>query len=167
MPLGFFVVVRVFRLLRILRLLRRNPDIIKILTAMVSSLPGMANLGCFFLLISVVFAILGMQLYGGKMDKKPPRSNFDTFPNAMVTLFKMTSGGGTYGILYNCMSTDLGWTAPFFFMSFAVFAIFIIINFLVVIIMQNFGMTPSEKDARRRERLRKVAAKTPTCARGV
>ena len=57
------------------------------------------------------------------------------------------------------MSTPLGWTAPFFFMSFAVFAIFIIINFLVVIIMQNFGMTPSEKDARRRERLQKVAAK--------
>ena len=150
---------RVFRLLRILRLLRRNPDIIKILTAMVASLPGMANLGCFFLLCSIVFAILGMQLYGGQLGEKPPRSNFDTFPNAMVTLFKMTSGGGTYGILYNCMSTPLGWTAPFFFMSYAVFAIFIIINFLVVIIMQNFGMTPAEKDARRRERLRKVAAK--------
>ena len=101
--------LRVLRLLRIVRLLRRNPDVVKIVNALLKSVPALGNLLSFMILIMGVFAILGMQLYGGKLAD--PRTNFDDFGTSMVTLFRMMSGGGTWGIVYRMQETDMGSTA--------------------------------------------------------
>ena len=144
--LGPISLLRVLRLLRIVRLLRKNPTIVQIVEALIKSVTAAANLLIFMLIILGMFAILGMQLYGGKclgsgiLDAggdvmcpynktmpggevqlswaSPQRSNFDTFPTAFLTLFKMMSGGGTWGIMYNALKTDLGPSAPIFFLSY-------------------------------------------------
>jgi nitrate reductase NapE component len=95
-----------------MRMLRSVEDLMKIVMAIINSVNAMLNLLTFVLLIMVLFAILGMQLFGGKFKPElvwmngtqiylPPRSNFDEFGAAMLTLFKLISGGGgTWDITY-------------------------------------------------------------------
>ena len=39
------------------------------------------------LLIMVVFAMLGMELFGGKLGAPAPRTNFDYFTTSFITVF--------------------------------------------------------------------------------
>ena len=61
---------------------------------------------------------------------------------------------------YNALQTDSGWAAPPFFFTFTIFAVFITLNYLVVIIMGQFSMKPDEKlkknKARAMERRNKI-----------
>lgn len=148
--------LRLLRLLRVVRLLRRNPDIVRILSALLSSFPQLGNLVLFCGLVFSVFAIMGMQLYGAKLGLpseeelvnstfaavyRPPRANFDTFPNALLSLFQMMTGGAQWAIYYNILASSMATSAPFFFLTFGVFSTFIILNFMVVIIMSNFALS--------------------------
>lgn len=143
--------LRAVRLLRIVRILRNNPELLKVLQAIISSLSAMLNLLFFTLLVSIVYAILGMQLYGGVMVEDPvsgipPRANFDTFLQSLLTLFRMFSGGGTWEIFYNALNTSTGGTAPLFFLSFSVFAVYVTLNFMIVILLSSFVPTDEEID---------------------
>ncbi len=156
--------LRIFRLGRIMRMLRNVEDLMKIVYAILNSISAMVNLLLFVFLIIILFAILGMQLFGGHFEKKltwvngslellPPRSNFDEFGPAMMTLFRMiTGGGGTWGITFNALKTQSAWAAPPYFFGFTVFGVFITLNYLVVIIMGQFAMKPEQKDKLRKSR---------------
>ena len=56
----------------------------------------------FFLFITV-FAILGMQLFGGSGDMNMHRSHFDNFGTAVMTLFIMCTGENTFSIGWDLM----------------------------------------------------------------
>lgn len=47
-------------------------------------------------LFIVIFALLGMQVFGGKFNFNPtqpkPRANFDTFIQALLTVFQVLTG---------------------------------------------------------------------------
>eukprot|EP00949_MAST-11_sp_MAST-11-sp1_P001842 g1842.t1 len=156
--------LRIFRLMRIMRMLRGQKDLMKIVMAIVNSLQAMLNLLVFTILILVIFAIFGMQLFGGKLPESPiwvggnqvmlpPRSNFDDFGAATLTLFKiLVGGGGTWGIMYNGIRTDSGTIASVYFLLYSIFASYITLNFIIVIIMSQFAMTDDEKHHRRTER---------------
>lgn len=57
-------VVRVFRIGRILRLIKAAKGIRKLLFALVVSLPALFNIGALLALITFIYAILGMSLFG-------------------------------------------------------------------------------------------------------
>jgi len=159
-------ILRLLRLLRIIRVLRQIPDIVRIINALIKSLPALGNLILFCVLLLGVFAILGMQLYGTKMGApevvpenatwvsvyRPPRAHFDTFPTAMLTLFQMMTGGAQWPIYYNALETDVSATVPFFFLIFGIFSSYIVLNFMVVIIMSNFTLSEEDKEALRKEK---------------
>jgi hypothetical protein len=166
--------LRIFRLGRIMRMLRNVEDLMKIVYAIINSISAMLNLLLFVFLIIILFAILGMQLFGGRFERKmtwvngslellPPRSNFDEFGPAMLTLFRMiTGGGGTWGITFNALKTPSAWAATPYFFGFTVFGVFITLNYLVVIIMGQFSMKPEQKMKLRksREMMMRKRAKT-------
>ena len=165
--------LRIFRLGRIMKMLRNIKDLMKIVYAIINSISAMLNLLLFVLLIIILFAILGMQLFGGQFRKTktwvngtlqllPPRSNFDEFGPSMLTLFKIiTGGGGTWGITYDALQTESAWAAFPYFFGFTVFGVFITLNYLVVIIMGQFAINAEEKRRLRQSReviLRKRAS---------
>ncbi|CAK9013399.1 Muscle calcium channel subunit alpha-1 (MDL-alpha-1) [Durusdinium trenchii] len=82
----------------------------------------------------------------------PPRGNFDTFSRSMLTLFLVMTGGAQWPIVHGLLKTEANATVPVFFLTFGVFANFIIVNFMVVIIMSNFAMTPEELQRMRDDR---------------
>ena len=144
--------LRAVRLLRIVRIMRSNKEVLRVLKAIITSAHAMLNLLFFMLLVNIVFAILGMQLYGGLFknpDGTTPRANFDSFLDSMLTLFRMFAGGGTWGIFYNALQSDAGETAPLFFLSFNVFSVYVTLNFMVVILLSSFNPTEEEIEKNR------------------
>ncbi|CAK4650368.1 hypothetical protein LEN26_005948 [Aphanomyces euteiches] len=136
-------ILRLFRFLRPFRMLHTQNPLLKIVEAILSSLASLFDLVLFMLLGNVVFAILGMNLYGGKFP--PGRTHFDTFSDSMLTLFKISSGHGTWGIFYDALHTTSGAIATMYFLCYTVFSVYITLNFMVVILLKKFSLTDDEK----------------------
>ena len=82
------MILRSLRLLRVFRLVRPMRHQIAVMLQTTSSV--MTFFALLFLFM-FTFAILGMNLFGGKFvfDGETERSNFDTFLIAMVTVFQV------------------------------------------------------------------------------
>ena len=83
-------VVRVFRIGRILRLIKAAKGIRKLLFALMVSLPALFNIGALLALITFIYAIIGMTIFGhvkhaGALNDQV---NFETFARAMQLLFR-------------------------------------------------------------------------------
>lgn len=97
--LSFLRILRMLRVLRMLRLLKSWKGLYKVCMTVVKSLPQISNVLVLFFLIVIIFALLGMQLFGGQFTPAVgyqrddlPRQNFDYFGPAMISVFDVMSG---------------------------------------------------------------------------
>lgn len=63
-----------------------------LVASLLNSVRSIASLLLLLFLFIVIFALLGMQVFGGKFnfpDDKVRRSNFDNFPQALITVFQV------------------------------------------------------------------------------
>ena len=68
------------------------------MASLLNSMRSIASLLLLLFLFIVIFALLGMQLFGGRFNfenDETPRSNFDTFWQSLLTVFQV--GGGADG----------------------------------------------------------------------
>merc|ERR1719271_2416994 len=79
--------LRMLRLLRLLRLMRAWPGLYQIVMAFVKAIPQISNLFVLMFLIMFIFALLGMQTFGGTGVGDDSRWHFDYFYSAMLTVF--------------------------------------------------------------------------------
>ena len=96
--LSFLRMLRMLRVLRILRLMKKWKGLYNIILALARSLPQMANMVVLMGLICLIFALLGMQLFGGQFTPDgfslpSTRLHFDYFAPAMITVFIVFCGG--------------------------------------------------------------------------
>ncbi|PNH08114.1 Voltage-dependent L-type calcium channel subunit alpha-1C [Tetrabaena socialis] len=105
--LSFMPVLRVLRVVRVFRLLSWVNGLQRLLGTLVHSLPALANVGGVLLLFFFIFAVIGMNLFGGMKygDYINRHANFDNFPNAMLVLMRMITGESWSGIMQACMVT--------------------------------------------------------------
>ena len=75
--LTFLRTLRVLRILRLLRLLRVWKGLYKIITTFIEAMPQMANIFILMFLILTIFALLGMQLFGGAYN---PTTGYSDVP---------------------------------------------------------------------------------------
>lgn len=62
------------------------------MASLLNSIRSIASLLLLLFLFIVIFALLGMQLFGGRYDFEDTevrRSNFDTFPQALISVFQV------------------------------------------------------------------------------
>ena len=90
-------VLRSARLLRVFKITRywaRPPNLAG---SLLKSIKSIVSLLLLFLFI-LIFALLGMQLFGGKFSSEgqtePYRSNFDSFWQSLLTVFQVSSNVG-------------------------------------------------------------------------
>lgn len=138
---------RLFRLFRLIEAMRQLIDVI------MSSAKAISNLLVFILFALFIFAILGLQLFAGQVfdeDGELPRSNFDTFPVAVLTLFQVMTGEDWNAVMYNVMLRQkiMG---VLYFCSFFIFANFILMEMFTAVILENFMLQHDEKLALQRE----------------
>ncbi|XP_066157194.1 sodium channel protein 60E isoform X3 [Euwallacea fornicatus] len=157
-------VVRVFRIGRILRLIKAAKGIRKLLFALVVSLPALFNIGALLSLITFIYAIIGMFLFGhvrqtGALDDMV---NFETFGRSMHLLFRLTTSAGWNDVLEALMieypdcdphyrnqtNGNCGYPllAIIYFTSFIIINYMIVINMYIAIILENFNQAHQEEE---------------------
>ena len=64
------------------------------MASLINSMRSIASLLLLLALFIIIFALLGMQLFGGKFNydetDQKPRQNFDTFIQSLLTVFQVT-----------------------------------------------------------------------------
>jgi hypothetical protein len=98
--------IATLRMLRVLRIfaglkgLRRHRAFRQVFAAVINGVRRILSFCLVFSLFLTVFAILGMQLFGGVYGDAAPasRATFDTFGDAMLALFIVCTGENTFSI---------------------------------------------------------------------
>jgi hypothetical protein len=147
---GGISVLRAFRLFRIVRavkLVRYFPSLVLQIKVLRASLAAISSLCLLILLWIVIFAILGMSLFGGKLvdvdTGVSPRLNFDSFFNALLSVFVIFTTEGFPSIFANCVEgAGFAVAIPFFYVLLFV-GTFILFNLFVAIIIEEFRSNKS------------------------
>lgn len=76
-----------------------------LLQTLVFSLPALVNVGSVFFLFMFIFAIMGMNLFGGVRPGQflNRRANFEEIGTSLLVLFRMSTGESWNGIMHDCM----------------------------------------------------------------
>ncbi|KAG7189115.1 hypothetical protein KM043_008688 [Ampulex compressa] len=158
-------VVRVFRIGRILRLIKAAKGIRKLLFALVVSLPALFNIGALLALITFIYAIIGMSVFGHvkKQGALDDMVNFETFGRSMQLLFRLMTSAGWNDVLESLMvqppdcdptpnsrqmNGNCGYPllAITYFTSFIIISYMIVINMYIAIILENFNQAHQEEE---------------------
>ncbi|KAJ8411970.1 hypothetical protein AAFF_G00142370 [Aldrovandia affinis] len=102
-PIGI-AVLRCVRLLRIFKVTRHWAALSNLVGSLLNSMKSIASLLLLLFLFLIIFALLGMQLFGGKYnfdETQTKRSTFDTFPQALLTCFQILTGEDWNSVMYD------------------------------------------------------------------
>lgn len=94
MPALGISVLRCVRLLRVFKVTKYWRALSNLVASLLNSIQSIASLLLLLFLFIVIFALLGMQVFGGKFNFEPttdkPRSNFDSFWQSLLTVFQVS-----------------------------------------------------------------------------
>jgi voltage-gated sodium channel len=122
-------ILRALRVLRLFRLITVIPQMRKIVTALVSVIPGMLSVAAILILFFYVFAIMAVHLFGEKFPEW-----FGSLGDSFYTLFQvMTLESWSMGIVRPIMEVyPLAWI---YFIFFILISTFIMVNLIVAIVV--------------------------------
>jgi len=130
-------IARVARLLRVTRLVTFSPDLRLIISTMLKSIPSIGHIALLMGLLVYVYSVLGVHLFGAIDDQK-----WGNLGRAALTLFEVITLEGWVDYLDRVMPhVSLAWL---FFSSFIVIAVFVMVNLLVAVVINNMESAKSE-----------------------
>uniref|UniRef100_H3DC93 Voltage-dependent L-type calcium channel subunit alpha n=1 Tax=Tetraodon nigroviridis TaxID=99883 RepID=H3DC93_TETNG len=170
-PLGFSV-LRCIRLLRILKVTKYWTSLSNLVASLLNSVRSIASLLLLLFLFIVIFSLLGMQVFGGKFnfsDHRPRRSNFDNFPQALISVFQILTGEEWTNIMYNGIMAYGGPVFPgilvaIYFIVLFVCGNYILLNVFLAIAVDNLAEAESLTSAQKEkaeEKLRRKLLRRP------
>lgn len=136
-----FAILRILRVLRLLRLITIIPQMRKIVSALISVIPGMLSISALMGLIFYIFSIMATNLYGDKFPQW-----FGSLGDSFYTLFQiMTLESWSMGIVRPVMEVfPYAWL---FFIPFIFIATFIMINLVVAVIVDAMSIIKSNENS--------------------
>jgi len=156
MSISFF---RLFRVMRLVKLLNKNENIRTLLWTFMKSFKALPWVMLLIGLIFFIYGTVGMQMMGRIAIQEETNihrnNNFQSFPYAMLVLFRSATGEAWQEIMLSCIpseeaicdphSDDAGkpggcgsYVAYPFFISFFIMCAFLVLNLFVAVIMDNF-----------------------------
>ena len=142
-------VFRTFRVLRVTRLLRFMRSMALIVTVILRSLESFFYIIILMLLFVFIFALLGMQIFGGQYnfgDDMKIRTNYDSFWIAYVTVFQVMTIENWHYNLFDSMRTSIPKAVTgLYYVVWIFIGNFILLNLLLSIIFDAF-MSADEED---------------------
>ncbi|XP_071321698.1 voltage-dependent T-type calcium channel subunit alpha-1I isoform X2 [Trachinotus anak] len=150
---GRLSVLRAFRLLRFVRLLHFLPYLKRQLLVLKTTMKEGALLCWLLLLVTIIFSVIGMCLFGGKFTfvtqnggTIKSRMNFDSLLWSMVTVFQILTEEDWNLVLYDAVAATSPW-AFFYFFAIIVVGKHVLLNVLVGIVVKSFqAMHSSDSD---------------------
>jgi len=145
---GGLSVLRALRILRVLRLISVVPSLRKVVTGLVSALPGMGSIIMLLLLVYYIFAVMGTSLF----NESHPQW-FGSLSQSAYTLFQiMTLESWSMGIVRPIMETyPYAWI---YFVLFIISTTFTVLNLFVGIIVSAMTAEGEAAAAVEREKVR-------------
>ncbi|XP_004685306.1 PREDICTED: voltage-dependent L-type calcium channel subunit alpha-1S [Condylura cristata] len=168
-PLGISV-LRCIRLLRLFKITKYWTSLSNLVASLLNSVRSIASLLLLLFLFIVIFALLGMQLFGGRYDfedTEERRSNFDTFPQALISVFQVLTGEDWTSVMYNGIMAYGGPSYPgvlvcIYFIILFICGNYILLNVFLAIAVDNLAeaesLTSAQK-AKAEERKRRKLSK--------
>ncbi|VBB34000.1 unnamed protein product, partial [Acanthocheilonema viteae] len=103
-------VLRALRLLRIFKLTSYWVSLRNLVRSLMNSMRSILSLLFLLFLFILIFALLGMQLFGGKFSfpSGHPYTHFDTFPVALITVFQILTGEDWNEVMYLAIESQGG-----------------------------------------------------------
>merc|ERR1719225_2273753 len=150
---------RLFRVMRLVKLLNKNENIRTLLWTFAKSFKALPWVMLLIGLIFFIYGTVAMQMMGRVAIQEDTNihrnNNFQSFPMAMLVLFRSATGEAWQEIMLDCIpgegaicdpkSDDAGkpegcgsYVAYPFFISFFVVCAFLVLNLFVAVIMDNF-----------------------------
>ena len=134
--------LRVLRLLRVFKLAKKWPTLRQLCFTVIEALPGLANISAIMAVFVVAFALIGVQLYGGKYREngfeEDPRSNFNDFLHAVITIFQVMTGEDWNAVMYESMQIEPISAAIIFTLMFFI-GNYVMLNLFLAILLENFS----------------------------
>uniref|UniRef100_A0A3P8UHN2 Voltage-dependent L-type calcium channel subunit alpha n=1 Tax=Cynoglossus semilaevis TaxID=244447 RepID=A0A3P8UHN2_CYNSE len=149
---------RLFRVMRLVKLLSRGEGIRTLLWTFIKSFQALPYVALLIAMLFFIYAVIGMQVFGkiamvdGSQINR--NNNFQTFPQAVLLLFRCATGEAWQDIMLACMPGKLcdpesdyhpgeemtcgSGFAVIYFITFYMLCAFLIINLFVAVIMDNF-----------------------------
>ncbi|KAI1888483.1 hypothetical protein AGOR_G00185610 [Albula goreensis] len=148
---------RLFRVMRLVKLLSRGEGIRTLLWTFIKSFQALPYVALLIVMLFFIYAVIGMQMFGKIALRDNTQinrnNNFQTFPQAVLLLFRCATGEAWQEIMLACApmkpcekGSEEGQTseecgsqfAIIYFVSFYMLCAFLIINLFVAVIMDNF-----------------------------
>uniref|UniRef100_A0A3B4CRF5 Voltage-dependent L-type calcium channel subunit alpha n=1 Tax=Pygocentrus nattereri TaxID=42514 RepID=A0A3B4CRF5_PYGNA len=149
---------RLFRVMRLVKLLSRGEGIRTLLWTFIKSFQALPYVALLIAMLFFIYAVIGMQIFGkvamvdGTQINR--NNNFQTFPQAVLLLFRCATGEAWQEIMLACMpgkrcdpesdynpGEEMTCGSSFaivYFITFYMLCAFLIINLFVAVIMDNF-----------------------------
>ncbi|KAJ8383739.1 hypothetical protein AAFF_G00215810 [Aldrovandia affinis] len=138
-------VLRALRLLRIFKVTKYWASLRNLVVSLLSSMKSIISLLFLLFLFIVVFALLGMQLFGGQFNFETgtPPTNFDTFPAAIMTVFQILTGEDWNVVMYDGIKSqggvNKGMVFSIFFIVLTLFGNYTLLNVFLAIAVDNLA----------------------------
>ncbi|CAH8533900.1 unnamed protein product [Schistosoma rodhaini] len=139
-------VLRALRLLRIFKVTRYWASLRNLVLSLLNSMRSIISLLFLLFLFILIFALLGMQLFGGdfNFDEGRPTQNFDTFVKALLTVFQILTGEDWNTVMYNGIRAQGGVTSggaiySVYFVLVMVFGNYTLLNVFLAIAVDNLA----------------------------
>uniref|UniRef100_A0ABM5F6U6 Voltage-dependent N-type calcium channel subunit alpha n=1 Tax=Pogona vitticeps TaxID=103695 RepID=A0ABM5F6U6_9SAUR len=138
-------VLRALRLLRIFKVTKYWNSLRNLVVSLLNSMKSIISLLFLLFLFIVVFALLGMQLFGGQFhfNNETPTTNFDTFPTAILTVFQILTGEDWNAVMYQGIQSQGGVHSGMFssayFIVLTLFGNYTLLNVFLAIAVDNLA----------------------------
>ncbi|XP_048347349.1 voltage-dependent L-type calcium channel subunit alpha-1D isoform X2 [Sphaerodactylus townsendi] len=149
---------RLFRVMRLVKLLSRGEGIRTLLWTFIKSFQALPYVALLIAMLFFIYAVIGMQVFGKVALRDGTQinrnNNFQTFPQAVLLLFRCATGEAWQEIMLACLpgkrcdpesdanpgeeNTCGSNFAILYFITFYMLCAFLIINLFVAVIMDNF-----------------------------
>ena len=145
-------IFRTFRVFRVTRLLR-SLQFMKIIVGVIGrSLQNFLSIALLILIMLFIYALLGMQVLGGKLNVLVGRSNYDSFVNSMLASFQVMVTENWNNILQSVYASGVNtWIGSLYLMSWVVIGNWILLNLFLAIILDEFTNQDAMNDLKELE----------------
>ncbi|XP_013174776.1 PREDICTED: muscle calcium channel subunit alpha-1-like isoform X3 [Papilio xuthus] len=146
-PLGISV-LRCVRLLRVFKVTKYWRSLSNLVASLLNSIQSIASLLLLLFLFIMIFALLGMQVFGGKFNYDPveekDRHNFDCFWQALLTVFQILTGEDWNAVMYEGIKAyggvgSVGILACIYFIILFICGNYILLNVFLAIAVDNLA----------------------------
>ncbi|XP_052745242.1 voltage-dependent calcium channel type D subunit alpha-1-like isoform X1 [Bicyclus anynana] len=148
MPQLGISVLRCVRLLRVFKVTKYWRSLSNLVASLLNSIQSIFSLLLLLFLFIVIFALLGMQVFGGRFDYDPmeqkERHNFDSFWQAVLTMFQILTGEDWNVVMYHGINAyggagSPGMLASIYFIVIFICGNYILLNVFLAIAVDNLG----------------------------